>query len=99
MTHVLDERLKELAEDAEWEKALQDVTVATTKEKGKVAKAIEKKARSAKKAWLVAKKKLTEAEVRLGSAELKLAEPESANLAQVDEIADLKVAFDAYKQK
>ena len=44
LTYVIDERLKEAAEDTKWEKALKDVTVATTKEKGKVAEVIEKKA-------------------------------------------------------
>ena len=81
MAHVLNERLKELAEDAEWEKALKDVVVATTKEKIKVVEATEKRVQSAEKARLVAKKKLTEVEVKLGSAKLKLAEAESLNLA------------------
>ena len=44
MTYVIDERLKEIAEDAEREKALKDVTVATAKEKGKATEATEKKA-------------------------------------------------------
>ena len=43
LTHVLYERLKELAENAEQEKAFKDVVVSTTKEKGKVAEAAEKK--------------------------------------------------------
>ena len=41
MTYVLGERLKELTEDADWEKALKDVANAMAKEKGKAA---EKKA-------------------------------------------------------
>ena len=81
MAHVLNERLKELAEDAEREKALKDVVVATTKEKSKAIEATEKRVQSAEKARLVAKKKLTEVEVKLGSAKLKLAEAESLNLA------------------
>ena len=81
MAHVLNERLKELAEDAEREKALKDVVVATTKEKSKAIEVTEKRVQSAEKARLVAKKKLTEVEVKLGSAKLKLAEAESLNLA------------------
>ena len=42
MTHVLGERLKELAEDADREKALKDVANATAKEKGKEAEVAEK---------------------------------------------------------
>ena len=66
MTYVIDERLKEIAEDAEREKALKDVAVATVKEKGKAIEATEKKAQSAEKARLVVEKKLTKMEVKLG---------------------------------
>ena len=44
MTYVIDERLKETAEDTEREKALKDIAGAMEKEKGKVAEAAEKKA-------------------------------------------------------
>ena len=44
MTHILDERLKELVEDVEREKALKDVIVTIVKEKGKAVEAVEKKA-------------------------------------------------------
>ncbi|KAK9992022.1 hypothetical protein SO802_027007 [Lithocarpus litseifolius] len=81
LTHILDERLKELAEDAEQEKALKDVVVATAKEKDKVAEAAKKKAQSSKKARLVAERKLAEAGDKLGGIELKLAEAASLNLA------------------
>ena len=37
--------------------------------------------------------------MKLGGTELKLAEAESLNLAQVDEIADLKVALEACENK
>ena len=43
MTHILGERLKELTEDVEREKALKDVANDNAKEKSKVAKAAEKK--------------------------------------------------------
>ena len=51
LTHILDERLKELTEDADREKALKDVANATAKEKGKAA---EKMAQSSEKARLLA---------------------------------------------
>ena len=44
-------------------------------------------------------KKLTEVEVKLGSVELKLAEAKSLSLTQADEIANLKVAFEACEEK
>ena len=43
----------------------------------------------------MAEKKLTEMDMTLGGMELKLAEVESLNLAQADEIADLRVALEA----
>ena len=36
--------MKETVENAEWEKALKDIIVATTKEKGKATEVVEKKA-------------------------------------------------------
>ena len=44
-------------------------------------------------------RKLTEAEDKLGGVELKLVEAASLNLAQADEIADLRVALKAYENK
>ena len=46
MTHILGKRLKELAKDVDWEKDLNDVANANTKEKGKAIEAVEKKAQS-----------------------------------------------------
>jgi len=43
ITHVLTERMKELAEEAEQEKALKDVANATARDKGKAAEVAEKK--------------------------------------------------------
>ena len=42
--------------------------------------------------------KLAEVEDKLGGVELKLAEAASLNFAQADEIADLKVALEAYEK-
>lgn len=81
MTHVLDERMKELAEDMEREKALKDVAKDTAKEKGKLVDAVEKRAQATKNAQLVVKKKLAEAETKLASIELKLAKAKSLTLA------------------
>ena len=44
MTHIFGERMKELVEDAEREKALKGVVATTAKDKGKVAEVAEKKA-------------------------------------------------------
>lgn len=94
MTYVLGEKLKELAEDADQEKALKDVANATAKEKGKAIEAAEKKAQTSKKARLLA-----EVEDWLGCIKLKLAEAASLNLAQADQIADLKANLEACENK
>ena len=74
LTHIVDGRMKELFEDAEWEKALKDVAEAMAKEKVKAAETAEKKAAMAKKARASAESKSVELEVQLGGTELKLAE-------------------------
>ena len=95
----MDDRLKEAAEDADWEKALKDVTVAITKEKGKAVEVAKKKAHAFEKARALVEKRLMEMEVKLGGIELKLVEEESLNLTQADEIADLKAALEACEEK
>ena len=59
----------------------------------------EKKAAVSKKARVLAEKKSTELEMNLGETELKLVGAESLNLAQADELADLKVALEACENK
>ena len=93
---MMNGQLKETAEDAEWEKTLKDATIATAKEKGKAA---EKKAQASEKARALVEKRLAEMEMKLGGTELKLAEAESLNLAQADEIVDLKAALEACEEK
>lgn len=93
------ERVKELAKEAEWEKALKDIATTTAKEQGKAAEAVEEKARSSEKARLAAEKKLAEVEEKLREAELKLAEAASLNLAQANAMADLKATLKACEDK
>ena len=99
MTHILGERLTELVEDAEWEKALKDVANDNVKEKSKAVEAAEKKAQSSEKAHQLAEKRRAEVESRLEGVELKLAEANSLNLAQADQIVDLKASLEACENK
>ena len=57
LTHIFDGRLKELAKDAEREKALKDVAKASAKEKTKAAATMEKKAVASEKARVLTEKK------------------------------------------
>ena len=97
LTHILDGRLKELAEDAMWEKALKDVAEATSKEKTKAAVTAEKKAVVSEKARVAAEKGSSELEAKLGETELKLAEATSLNTTLAEELADL--ALEACESK
>ena len=81
MTHIIDERMKELAEVVEREKALKDVVEDTAKEKGKMEDAVKNKAQTAENARVVAEKKLAEVRAKLGGIELKLAKAKSLTLA------------------
>ena len=89
LTHILDGRLKELAEDAIWEKALKDVAEANSKEKTKAAATAKKKAVVSEKARVATEKRSSKLEAKLGETELKLAEATSLNMTQAEELADL----------
>ena len=99
LAHILDGRLKELADDADREKALKDMAEVTAKEKTKTTATMEKKATAFEKARVAAEKRFSELEVKLGEIELKLAEAASMNTARVEELADLKAALEACENK
>ena len=91
--------MKELSKDAEQEKALKDVAKVMVKEKVKAAETAEKKTIMAEKARASAESKSAELEVQLGGTELKLAEAQSLNTTLAEELADLKAALEACKNK
>ena len=66
LAYVINERLKETAEDAEREKALKEVAIATTKDKRRAAEVAKKKAQASEKARILAEKRLMEMDVKLG---------------------------------
>ena len=72
---------------------------ATAKEKIKAVVTVEKKAITFEKARVSAEKKSLELEAKLGETKLKLAEAASLNTAQAKELADLKAALEACKNK
>ena len=99
ITHMLGERMGELAEEAKWERVLKDVVDATARDKGKTTEVVEKKAQSSEKAQLLVEKRSAEVEIKLGETELKLSQAKSLNLAHVKELAKLKAAIEACKNK
>ena len=70
ITHMFGERMGELVEEVEQEKALKDIADATALDKGKAAKIAEKKTQSSEKARLLAKKRSAKVETKLGKLSL-----------------------------
>lgn len=99
LAYIMDKRLKEATEDVDWDRAPKDIAVAMANEKGEAVAVVKQKAKDSEKARALAEKRLTKLDVKLGDTELKLAEAESLNLAQADEIVDLKVALEACKDQ
>ena len=99
LTHILNGRVKELVEDAERERALNDVMEATSKERAKIAATAEKKAVASDKAKALAEKRLVDLEAKVGETELKLAEAKSLNIARAGELADLRAALEGCESK
>ena len=99
MAYIIKDRLKEAAKEANREKTLKDIAEATKKDKGKATEDAKKRAREAERAWVLAEEKLTEIDVKLGETEFKLVKAESLSLAQANEIAELKAALEACKEK
>ena len=99
MTHILNVRVKELAGDAERERALKDAAEAVSKEKAKISATAEKKAVASDKAKALAEKRLVDLEAKVGETELKLAEAKSLNIARAGELADLRAALEGCESK
>nr|XP_023919607.1 uncharacterized protein LOC112031153 [Quercus suber] len=75
LSYIVDGRMKELAKDAEREKALKDVAEATAKEKMKHAEDAVEKVAVAEKAQALAEGRSTELEVQLGGTEFSWQRP------------------------
>ena len=88
MAYILDGQLKELSEDAGWEKAAREAAVKTAKDKIKVVDTAEKRAATVEKAKVLAEKRSAELEAKQNEADLKLAKAVSLNTAQVEELAN-----------
>ena len=99
MAHILGGCAKDLAEEADWEREAWEMTVKIAKEKMKVADTAEKKAAAAEKNRALVEKRSTELLAKQNETDIKLAEAISQNTSQVKELADLRVALEACKEK
>ena len=93
MAYIIEDRLKDAIEEADRERALKEVAEATVRDKGKAAEDAEERAQA------LVEQKMMETDVKLGGTELKLAKAKSLNLAQANEIDELKATLEAYKNK
>ena len=96
---MIEDRLKDVAKEADREKALNEVVKAIAKDKVEAAKDAEERTRAAERARALAEQKLMETNVKLGGTKLKLAEAESLNLAQANEISEQKATLEACEDK
>ena len=96
---MMEDRLKDAAEEADKERALKEVAEATVKDKEKVMENVEEQIRAAEKAWTFTEQRVEELEVKLRGMELKLAKVESLNSSIAKEIVELKAALKTNKDK
>ena len=99
LTHILNERVKDLSEEVDWEKAGREEAVKTAKEKTKTAEAAEKRAAVAEKSQVSAEKRSAELVTKQNEMDLKLAKAASLNVTLSEEVADLRVALEACESK
>ena len=99
MAHILGDWAKDLVEEVDREREARETAVKTAKEKMKAAKTAEKKAAAAEKNRALAKKRSTKLLAKQNETDVKLAEVISLNMAQAEELADLRAALGACEEK
>lgn len=99
MAYMLEDGLKSAAKEVDKKMALKDVEKATMRQKDTAVAKAEEKTKIFERAQAVAEQKMTEMANKLKEIELKLARVESLNSAKDKEIAELKTALEANKNK
>ena len=99
MAHILGGRANDLAEEVDREREAQEIAAKTAKEKLKAADSAEKKATAAEKNRALAEKRCAELLAKQNETDDKLAQAISLNTTQAKELADLKAALEACKEK
>ena len=99
LAHILNERLKDLSEEVDQEKAGREVAAKTAKDKTKVADAAKKRAAAVEKARVLAEKRSVDLVTKQNEMDLKLAEAMSLNVTLAKERANLRVALEACENK
>ena len=91
MAHILAGRAKDLVEKVDCEREAWETAAKTAKEKLKATDFAEKKAVVAKKNRALAEKRCAELLAKQNEIDVKLAQAISLNMAEAEELADLKV--------
>ena len=99
MAHILGDHAKELAGEADQEREAQETAVKTAKEKLKAVETVKKKAVATEKNRALAEKRSVELLAKQNKTDVKLAKVISLSTAQVEELADLRAALEACKEK
>ena len=99
LAHILNKRVKDISEEVDREKAGREEAVKTAKEKTKTADAAEKRAAAAEKSRALAEKRSAELVSKQNEMDLKLAKATSLNITLSEEVADLRAALEACKNK
>ena len=99
LTHILNERVKDLSEEVDWEKAGREEAVKTAKDKTKAADAVEKRVAAVEKSRVSAEKRSAELVSKQNETDLKLAKAASLNVNLSEEVADLRAALEACESK
>ena len=95
----MDGRAKELAKEADREREARETAVKIAKEKIKEADIAEKKAATAEKNRAMTEKRSAKLLATQNEIDVKLAEAISLNMAQAEELADLRPALEACEEK
>ena len=91
MAHILGGCAKDFSEEVDREREAQEIAAKTAKEKLKAADSAEKKAAAAEKNRALAEKRCAELLAKQNETDVKLAQAISLNMAEAEELADLKV--------
>ena len=99
LAHILNERVKDLSEEVDREKAGREEAVKIAKDKTKAADATEKRVVAAEKSQVSAEKRYAELVSKQNETDLKLAKAASLNVTLSKEVADLRAALEACENK
>ncbi|KAK9988057.1 hypothetical protein SO802_028296 [Lithocarpus litseifolius] len=99
LAYMMEDKLRDAAEEDDKERALKEVAKAMVKDKDKAVENVEERIRAAERARALVEQRVEELEVKLGGTELKLAEAKSLNSASAKEIAELNAALEASEDK